>query len=88
MRQKQIGMRVWEVEDVVDDDLSGTHVCLITAMLCSVVVGEGVRFKFCVPSGCPFDFGMIKRQAKKAGVSEVQWAILMDKIEDMFEGMQ
>lgn len=60
----------------------------ITAMLCSVQIGEGRRFKFCVPSGCAFDFEEMEERAKDAGVTDIQWASLMDKIEDVFESLQ
>lgn len=67
---------------------TGVAAEFITAMLCSVEIEEGRRFKFCVPSGCPFDFDEMQERAKDAGVTDIQWANLMDKIEGVFESLQ
>lgn len=60
---------------------------LVTAVLCTVQTGRNRHFRFCIPSGGLIDFNEMEELARENGVTEPQWIILLDKIEDAMESM-
>ena len=60
---------------------------LVTSVLCTVQTGRTKHFRFCIPSGGLVDFNEMEELARENGVSEVQWIMLLDKIEDAMESM-
>ena len=60
---------------------------LVTAILCTVQTGTKKHFRFCIPSGGLIDFNEMEELARENGVSEPQWLVLLDKIEQAMEGL-
>lgn len=60
---------------------------LVTAVLCTVQTSKRKYFRFCIPSGGLIDFNEMEELARENGVTEPQWLVLLDKIEEAMESM-